>query len=66
MERAVNTTIEEEAFSMWSAYTHYWATDVFSMDPHRNYKSGIEPNHKGVKTEREWSESTAVKEEGFG
>jgi hypothetical protein len=29
---------------MWFAYIHCWATDVFSMDPPRNYVSGTEPN----------------------
>jgi hypothetical protein len=28
MQRVVNK-IEEEVFSMWFAYTHCWATDVF-------------------------------------
>jgi hypothetical protein len=58
MQRAVNKTIEEQSFSMWFAYIHYWATDVFSM--------GTELNHKREKREREWSESSAVKEEVFG
>jgi hypothetical protein len=35
MQRAVNVTIEEGVFSVLVAYTHYWATDVFSMDPPR-------------------------------
>jgi hypothetical protein len=29
MQRAVNTTIKEEAFSMLFTYIHCWATDVF-------------------------------------
>jgi hypothetical protein len=31
MQRAVNATIEEEAFSVWFAYIHCLATDVFSI-----------------------------------
>jgi hypothetical protein len=29
---------------MWLAYIHYWATDVSSMAPPRDYKSGTEQN----------------------
>jgi hypothetical protein len=36
MQRAITTTIEEEVFSMWFAYIHCWATDVFSMRPPRD------------------------------
>jgi hypothetical protein len=39
MHRAVNTTIEEEVFSMWFTYIHCWATDVPSMCPPRGYIS---------------------------
>jgi hypothetical protein len=44
MQRAVNITIEEEVFSMWFAYIHYGATDVFPTGPPRDYVSGTEPN----------------------
>jgi hypothetical protein len=44
VQRAVNTTIEEEVFSMWFAYIHCWAKDVYSMGPPRDYVSGTEPN----------------------
>jgi hypothetical protein len=36
MQFAVNTTIEEEVFSMWFAYIHCWAMDVFSLVPPRD------------------------------
>jgi hypothetical protein len=66
MQRAVNTTIEEEAFSLWFAYIHYWATDVFSMRPPRDYTSSPVVNQKSVEErEWEWSESSGVKEEKF-
>jgi hypothetical protein len=52
MQRAVNTIIEEE---------------VFSMDPPRDYKSSPVVNQKSVVERlREWGESSAAKEEGFG
>jgi hypothetical protein len=67
MQRAVNTTIEEEAFPMWFAYIHCGATNVFSVDPPRDYISSPVVNQKSVvEGEREWSESSADKEEGFG
>jgi hypothetical protein len=67
MQRAVNTTIEEEVFSMWFAYIHYWATDVFSMDPPRDYISSPVVNQKSVaERERERGEPSADKEKGFG
>jgi hypothetical protein len=67
MQRAVNTTIEETMFSIWVAYIHCWATDVFSMDPPRDYISSLVVNQKSVvEREREWSEFSAGKEEGFG
>jgi hypothetical protein len=50
MESAVNTTIEEEVFSMWFAYIHFWATNVFSMDPPQDYISGTVVNQKSVCT----------------
>jgi hypothetical protein len=57
MQHAVITTIEEEVFSMF-AYIHCWETDVFYGPPRVvNLKSVVD---------REWSESSAVKEEGFG
>jgi hypothetical protein len=43
MQHTVNTTIEEGVFSMWFAYIHFWAMDVFSMYPPRDYISGTEP-----------------------
>jgi hypothetical protein len=52
MQRAVNTTMEEELFYMWFAYIHCWATDVFSMDPLRDYLSSPVVNQKSV-VERE-------------
>jgi hypothetical protein len=48
MQRAVNTTIEEEVFSMWFAYIHCWTTDVFSMGPSRDYISGTEPKDSKI------------------
>jgi hypothetical protein len=67
MQRAVNTTIEEEVFSMWFAYIDRWATEVFSMGPPRDYISSPVVNLKSVvERGREWSESSAVEEEGFG
>jgi hypothetical protein len=67
MERAVNTTIEKEVFSMWFAYIHCGANDVFSMEQPRDYISSPVINQKTVvEREREWSESSAVKEEVFG
>jgi hypothetical protein len=52
---------------MWFAYIHCGATDVFSMDPPRDYISGPVVIQKSVvEREREWSEYSAVKEEGFG
>jgi hypothetical protein len=38
MQRAVNTTIKEELFSMWFSYIHCWATDVFYGSASRLYK----------------------------
>jgi hypothetical protein len=38
---------------------------MFSMDPPRDYISSPAVNQKSV-VEREWSEFSAVKEEGFG
>jgi hypothetical protein len=52
MQRADNATIEE---------------DVSSMGQPRDYTSSPAVNWKSVvEREREWSESSAVKEEGFG
>jgi hypothetical protein len=44
MQSAVNTTLEEEVFSVWFAYIHCWATDVFSMGLLRDYICGIKLN----------------------
>jgi hypothetical protein len=44
MQGAVNTTMEEEVFSMVFACIHFWATDVFSMDPLRDYTSSTGKN----------------------
>jgi hypothetical protein len=38
-------------FSMWFAYTHFWARNVFSMDPPWDYISGTEPNQ--IRIERD-------------
>jgi hypothetical protein len=51
MYRAVNI-IEEEVFSVWFAYIHCWATDVFSMGPPRDYISSRVVNQRSV-VERE-------------
>jgi hypothetical protein len=65
-QRAVNTTIEKEVFSMWFAYIHCWATDVFSMDLLPDYVSSPVVNQKSVvERERDWGESSALKEEGL-
>jgi hypothetical protein len=48
---------------------HAFATieEAFSMDPPRDYVNSPVVNQKPVgEREREWSESSAVKEEGFG
>jgi hypothetical protein len=69
MQRAVNTTIEEEIFSMCFAYIHCWARDVFCRSASRQCKwYRTESNQKKREREREgeWGESSAVKEEGFG
>jgi hypothetical protein len=67
MQHAVNTTTEEEAFSVWFEYINCWATDVLSMDSPGDYISSPVVNQKPVLgREREWSESSTVKEEGFG
>jgi hypothetical protein len=50
MQRAVNTTTEEEVFSMWIAYIHCWATEVSSMGPPRDYISGTEQNQVSGRT----------------
>jgi hypothetical protein len=34
--------MSQEVFSMWFAYIHCWATDMFSMDPPRDYVSSTE------------------------
>jgi hypothetical protein len=53
MRRVVNTTIEKAVFSMWFAYIHCGATDVFSMDPPRDHMRGTELNQIRIKKERE-------------
>jgi hypothetical protein len=66
MQRDVNITREEEVFSMWFAYIHYWATD---MGPPQDYTSSTTQNQiteREREREREWGESSTVKEEGFG
>jgi hypothetical protein len=51
MQRAVNTTIEEEVFSMWFAYINCWAMDAFSMGPHRDYiNSSVVQRERGIRT----------------
>jgi hypothetical protein len=58
---------EEGVFSVWFAYIHCWAADVFSMGPPRDYVSSPVVNQKPViEREREWRESSAAKEERFG
>jgi hypothetical protein len=67
MQGVVNKTIEETVFSMWFAYIHCGATDMFSMDPPRDYICRPVVNQKSVeKRDRVWRVSSAVKEEGFG
>jgi hypothetical protein len=41
MQRAVNTTIVEEVFSMWFAYIHCWATDSFRGSDQELYKDAL-------------------------
>jgi hypothetical protein len=56
------TPRETNVFSMWFAYIHCRATDVFSMDPPRDYISSPVVNQKSVvEWKREWSESSVVK-----
>jgi hypothetical protein len=50
MQRAVNTTIEEEVFSMWFAYIHCCETHVFSTGPPRDYISGTEQTQMSRRT----------------
>jgi hypothetical protein len=64
MQRSVNKTIGEEVFSMWFAYIHCWATDVFYMSAPRLYKRyGTESRER--EGERELGEPSAIKEEWF-
>jgi hypothetical protein len=60
MQSAINTTIEEKVFPMWFAYIHCWARKCFLLF---RIKSSPVVNRKSV-VEREWSESSAVKEKG--
>jgi hypothetical protein len=39
MQHAVNAKIEDEVFSMWFAYIHFWAMDMFYMDLPQDYVS---------------------------
>jgi hypothetical protein len=48
MQHAVNTTTEDEVFSMWLAYC--WATDVFFMDPTRDHISCTEQKQVSRRT----------------
>jgi hypothetical protein len=67
MQSAVNTTIGEAVFAMWFVYIHCGVTDVFSMDPTRDYVSNPVVNqNSAVERERAWSESSAVEEERSG
>jgi hypothetical protein len=68
MQRVANTTM---VFSVWFTYIHCWATEVFSIGPPRDYISSPVVNQKPVgererEREREWSEYSADKLEGFG
>jgi hypothetical protein len=66
MQRAVNK-IKGEMFSMWFSYSYCWATNVFSMGPSRDYISSPVVNQGSiVEREREWSNPSAVQEDGFG
>jgi hypothetical protein len=55
IQRAVNTTMEEEVFSAWFAYEymHCGATDVFSMAPSQDYTIGKEQNQVSRSRRRE-------------
>jgi hypothetical protein len=64
MQHAVNTTIEEEVFSIWFACIHCWATDMFYGSSSRLYK-WYRTESRENEGEREWGESSAVKKEGF-
>jgi hypothetical protein len=65
MQRAVNTAIEENVFSVWFAYIHCWATDVFSMGPPRDYVSSPLVNQKSiVERERECKSPRQAKKKG--
>jgi hypothetical protein len=50
MQRAINTTIEEEVFSTWFLYIYYLETDMFSVSPSRGYVCGTEPNQASRRT----------------
>jgi hypothetical protein len=56
MQRAENSTVEEEVFSMWSTYIHCWATKVFSMGPPQDYISS-----PVIEQERELGKPSAEK-----
>jgi hypothetical protein len=68
MQRAVNTALEEEVFSVLFVYIHCWTTDVvlsMGLSPDC-ISSRLVSQMSVVERGREWSESSAVKEEGFG
>jgi hypothetical protein len=48
MQQYNNTTIEKAVFSMWFAYIHFWATDMFSMAPPRDSVSSPAVNQKSA------------------
>jgi hypothetical protein len=65
MQRAVNTKIEEEMFSMWSAYIHCYATDAFSMGPPRGYVNSTQQNQIRENGNENGVSPPQSKEEGF-
>jgi hypothetical protein len=44
--------VSREGFSMWFAYIHCWAMDMFSVDPSREYISSTEENQVRTRMER--------------
>jgi hypothetical protein len=56
----VNAIIEhvsQERFSMWFAYIHCWATDMFSMDLCKWYRTELNQNENVNENENENGES---------
>jgi hypothetical protein len=52
-------------FSVWFAYIHCWATDVFSMDPPRDYIGSPVVNQKSVvERERDWRSPRQSRKKG--